>query len=89
MHIKTLCFSLQGLKSHAVTMFEVGKLSDESMDSFLTELEKVKILFFLLFINFMTHFSHSKYVFRNLKTQKKFLQFNPWGQSFVLETQLS
>ncbi|XP_014670836.1 PREDICTED: protein FAM91A1-like [Priapulus caudatus] len=30
-----------GLKNHAVTMFEVGKLSDESMDSFLTELEKV------------------------------------------------
>ncbi|CAG5116256.1 unnamed protein product, partial [Candidula unifasciata] len=30
-----------GLKSHAVTMFEVGKLSDESMDSFLSELEKV------------------------------------------------
>ncbi|XP_041359980.1 protein FAM91A1-like [Gigantopelta aegis] len=30
-----------GLKSHAVTMFEVGKLSDESMDSFLQELEKV------------------------------------------------
>lgn len=34
----------QGLKSHAVTMFEVGKLSDESMDSFLSELEKVKPL---------------------------------------------
>ncbi|CAH0388334.1 unnamed protein product [Bemisia tabaci] len=30
-----------GLKSHAVTMFEVGKLTDESLDSFLTELEKV------------------------------------------------
>ncbi|BES93001.1 Family with sequence similarity 91, member A1 [Nesidiocoris tenuis] len=30
-----------GLKSHAVTMFEVGKLTDESMDSFLCELEKV------------------------------------------------
>lgn len=30
-----------GLKSHAVTMFEVGKLSDESLDSFLTELGKV------------------------------------------------
>uniref|UniRef100_A0A8C0E093 Family with sequence similarity 91 member A1 n=1 Tax=Balaenoptera musculus TaxID=9771 RepID=A0A8C0E093_BALMU len=28
------------LKSHAVTMFEVGKLSDESLDSFLIELEK-------------------------------------------------
>lgn len=30
-----------GLKSHAVTMFEVGKLTDESMVSFLCELEKV------------------------------------------------
>lgn len=30
-----------GLKSHAVTMFEVGKLSDESLDSFLVELLKV------------------------------------------------
>ncbi|RZF46370.1 hypothetical protein LSTR_LSTR011154 [Laodelphax striatellus] len=29
-----------GLKSHAVTMFEVGKLSDELIDSFLCELEK-------------------------------------------------
>ena len=32
-----------GLKSHAVTMFEVGKLSDESLDSFLTELEKERV----------------------------------------------
>lgn len=32
---------VQGLKSHAVTMFEVGKLNDESLDSFLTELGKV------------------------------------------------
>ncbi|MGH0165290.1 UNVERIFIED_CONTAM: hypothetical protein FKN15_053883 [Acipenser sinensis] len=31
---------IQNLKSHAVTMFEVGKLSDESLDSFLVELEK-------------------------------------------------
>ncbi|OWA55200.1 Protein FAM91A1 [Hypsibius exemplaris] len=30
-----------GLKNHAVTMFEVGKLADESLDSFLAELEKV------------------------------------------------
>ncbi|XP_003729294.2 protein FAM91A1 isoform X1 [Strongylocentrotus purpuratus] len=30
-----------GLKSHAVTMFEVGKLSDESLDSFLAELDRV------------------------------------------------
>eukprot|EP01135_Chromosphaera_perkinsii_P008465 Nk52_evm33s1360 gene=Nk52_evmTU33s1360 len=32
-----------GLKNHAVTMFEVGKLPDESMDSFLTELGKVDV----------------------------------------------
>ncbi len=32
---------LQGLKNHAVTMFEVGKLADESMDSFIVELGKV------------------------------------------------
>eukprot|EP01114_Cavostelium_apophysatum_P023794 TRINITY_DN9078_c0_g1_i1.p1 TRINITY_DN9078_c0_g1~~TRINITY_DN9078_c0_g1_i1.p1 ORF type:complete len:782 (+),score=207.84 TRINITY_DN9078_c0_g1_i1:79-2424(+) len=30
-----------GLKSHAVTMYEVGKLADESIDDFLNELEKV------------------------------------------------
>jgi len=29
------------LKNHAVTMFEVGKLPDESMDVFLTELRKI------------------------------------------------
>ncbi|CAD7004982.1 protein FAM91A1 [Ceratitis capitata] len=33
-----------GLKNHAVTMFEVGKLCEESMDSFLAELEKVSLL---------------------------------------------
>lgn len=33
-----------GLKKHAVTMFEVGKLCDESLDSFLGELEKVSAL---------------------------------------------
>ncbi|CAH1963919.1 unnamed protein product [Acanthoscelides obtectus] len=33
-----------GLKRHAVTMFEVGKLCDESLDSFLAELEKVSVL---------------------------------------------
>lgn len=32
------------LKNHAVTMFEVGKLCEESMDSFLKELEKVSLL---------------------------------------------
>lgn len=33
-----------GLKNHAVTMFEVGKLAEESLDSFLAELEKVSLL---------------------------------------------
>ncbi|OTF73739.1 FAM91A1-like protein [Euroglyphus maynei] len=31
-----------GLKSHAVTMFEVGKLSDESMENFVSELGKIE-----------------------------------------------
>ena len=31
------------LKSHAVTMFEVGKISDEILDSFLFELDKVTL----------------------------------------------
>lgn len=30
-----------GLKTHAVTMFEVGKLSDESLDSLVSELDRV------------------------------------------------
>ncbi|XP_050303442.1 protein FAM91A1 [Anthonomus grandis grandis] len=33
-----------GLKRHAVTMFEVGKLQSESLDSFLAELEKVSAI---------------------------------------------
>lgn len=36
---------LQDLKSHAVTLFEVGKLCDESLDSLLMELDKVYYLF--------------------------------------------
>lgn len=39
---------LQDLKSHAVTLFEVGKLCDESLDSLLVELDKVFFLQFLL-----------------------------------------
>ena len=37
--IKNIHF--QGLKTHAVTMFEVGKLSDESLDSLVSELDQV------------------------------------------------
>jgi hypothetical protein len=33
-----------GLKNHAVTMFEVGKMADESLDSFLIELDNVEII---------------------------------------------
>lgn len=32
------------LKSHAVTLFEVGKLCDESLDSLLVELDKVCVV---------------------------------------------
>lgn len=45
----------QGLKSHAVTMFEVGKLSDESLDSFLVELKKVSLLSFLHILYYLTY----------------------------------
>lgn len=31
-----------GLKNHAVTLFEVGKMPDELLDDFLTELDKIK-----------------------------------------------
>lgn len=31
-----------GLKSHAVTMFEVGKLADESLDDFVAQLDTVR-----------------------------------------------
>ena len=40
--VNSLTNIFQGLKNHAVTMFEVGKLSDESLDSLLLELEKVR-----------------------------------------------
>jgi hypothetical protein len=32
----------EGLKNHAVTLFEVGKMPDESMDDFLYELDQIK-----------------------------------------------
>lgn len=35
-----------GLKSHAVTMYEVGKLADESLNDFIGELNKVCFFFF-------------------------------------------
>lgn len=44
MEFKKCLATFQGLKNHAVTMFEVGKLCDESMDTFLGELEKVSLL---------------------------------------------
>ena len=31
----------EGLKAFAVTMFEVGKIAEEQMDAFLSELDKV------------------------------------------------
>lgn len=36
----------QSLKNHAVTLFEVGKLSDEALDSFIEELQNVCSFFF-------------------------------------------
>lgn len=36
-----------GLKTHAVTMFEVGKLSEENLDSFIDELGKLYVCIFI------------------------------------------
>ena len=52
--VTQLCSSMQGLKSHAVTMFEVGKLTDESLDSFLGELEKASIVSGTCFRSFLS-----------------------------------
>ena len=52
----------QGLKNHAVTMFEVGKLTDESMDSFLIELGKVstvKSINYIIFLSAPVQFMHT------------------------------
>lgn len=34
----------EGLKNHAVTLFEVGKMPDELLDDFLNELDKIRSL---------------------------------------------
>jgi len=54
-----------GLKNHAVTMFEVGKLSDETMDSFITELGKVSVCLFTLHelcILCLCHMTHLPFI---------------------------
>ncbi|XP_063725172.1 LOW QUALITY PROTEIN: protein FAM91A1-like [Symsagittifera roscoffensis] len=56
-----------GLKTHAVTMFEVGKLSDESMDSFISELEKVKLDIDEQEGEAQRYFDHAQILHRTLK----------------------
>ena len=56
-----------GLKTHAVTMFEVGKLSDESMDSFISELEKVKLDVDEQEGEAQRYFDHAQILHRTLK----------------------
>ncbi|EJD74842.1 hypothetical protein LOAG_17903 [Loa loa] len=43
MNHDVLTASFTSLKNHAVTLFEVGKLNDESLDSFVEELQNVKL----------------------------------------------
>ena len=65
-----------GLKTHAVTMFEVGKLSDESLDSLVSELDQVSTE--------DGEGEAARYYLhaRNLKQTIQFLRFN---QSFKSE----
>ena len=56
-----------GLKTHAVTMFEVGKLSDESMDSFISELEKIKLEIDEQEGEAQRYFDHAQVLLRTIK----------------------
>ena len=56
-----------GLKTHAVTMFEVGKLSDESMDSFISELEKIKLEVDEQEGEAQRYFDHAQVLLRTIK----------------------
>ncbi len=60
-----------GLKTHAVTMFEVGKLSDESLDSLISELDRVSSVDGEG--EAARYYSHA----RNLKSTIQFLRNNP------------
>jgi hypothetical protein len=62
---------LQGLKNHAVTMFEVGKLSEESVESFMRELETISEA--EIEGDAQRYLEHAI----NLKTTLKFLRHNP------------
>eukprot|EP00038_Savillea_parva_P007613 m.171377 g.171377 ORF g.171377 m.171377 type:complete len:824 (-) comp13368_c0_seq1:139-2610(-) len=59
-----------GLKKHAVTMFEAGKLSDESMDDFLKELDGSNVLHEG---EAQTYFEHAV----TLRDTVRFLRWNP------------
>mmetsp|Transcript_12378 Transcript_12378/g.31660 ORF Transcript_12378/g.31660 Transcript_12378/m.31660 type:complete len:856 (-) Transcript_12378:2026-4593(-) len=59
-----------GLKKHAVTMFEAGKLSDESMDDFLAELDGSNALHEG---EAQTYFEHAV----TLRDTVRFLRWNP------------
>lgn len=63
------------MKSHAVTMFEVGKLSDESLDSFLSELEKVGNCVILITVSLTTTCEKNQNMTWR-QTYKSFLKFN-------------
>ena len=59
-----------GLKNHAVTMFEVGKLNDQALDNFVAELDKVPVE--QSEGEAQRYFDHA----RILKTTIQFLRFN-------------
>ncbi len=61
-----------GLKNHAVTMFEVGKLSDQSLDNFLFELDKISTDEHNNEGDAQRYFDHA----RILKTTLQFLRYN-------------
>jgi len=77
--VNTFVLIPQGLKNHAVTMFEVGKMADESLDSFLLELEQ---------ISWNDGEGEAQRYFEHAKTLKRtilFLRNNPHLGSMTLD----
>lgn len=73
-----------GLKSHAVTMFEVGKLSEESLDSFISELEKVQSVAEGEAQRYFDHAVTLRDIIKFLRHNRE-LKLNSEGQSYGLD----
>ena len=77
-----------GLKTHAVTMFEVGKLSDESLDSLVTELENVTEVGEGEAEKYYVHARNLKQTIQFLRLNQSFKSENDDGDNMCLNLDL-